>query len=1067
MAEKIDINKIIDLAGIRQGFAELDQLLKDTAGNVVKFEKLLDDSKKGAAQSAKVLTDQLADLKAQLDKQAPSSKQGQKNIDDLGDSIASTGKKIETARKDVENFDKSSEAMTGSLADVTKRLKEAKKEFEQISQEADPEKFAQVAQKTRLLAAEQKRLRDQLKATNRSLGGINENLKFQEGSYNQVRAEVKKYKTALGDLKVGSDEYRKTEAKLNDALEREIAIREKQPSLFAKRIRQAQGESKEVKELTTKLRGLRKELANTDDIKVFDKISKEIKHFGGIVAGGAAGIASKGLELVVEGLSSVAAEIKEITPQLRDLEVLSGLSGDALIDLTGAARATSKTFGVEFNQVAESANALTKELGGTFAENVALINEALVFDPEGESLQFFREYSAQLSNLGVTSEEAVKIAQIQRKEGFFDDKLFDTIKEGALRLGDLSTAQKDVLKTLGPIGQEIQDTFAAGDKLGAIQLTAEAINELGEQGKNVQPIISNLFGGPGEDLGARGFEVLANLRGINIEMTDLQKQQLALVESRTELETSLTELASELSGSGNAFEMFFNKLKTFGVDLLVDVAQFFNEIGGELKKIFKFFGAGNSVIGDLISKMVSFVPVVTLIKAQFQLLGGYVRGLIGAYKRLIAFGAALNKSLGDPLTKIVQGISDLWSTLTDSVGGFETSMTDSFKAFKDSAKDAVTFVVKKVFEAVEFLRQKFDFISALIPDDFEKKARAKFAGFKAEFDKVLAELNAEDPPEIEPELAPETEKNLNAKIQGLKIDPIKVKIEPEFDLGALEEIKNKTKLGVEEASRASDDVAQLQKENANRVQANQEVIDLRNAAAEQARLDKQKKNEETAAQFANALGSKFEEKLAERTNRRFDKQRARLEEQGASQAALDALEEKRQKRLARQQILSATLRASIEGFIASLKAGNPVGKALADGGSAGAIAGGLASIAAFEKGGLVEGGEQIVRINEKGEEYVINAEATRKHLPTLEAINSGKDLIPIMGTNVQRLERTQATTVQANVIDYNEIGKAVAKYSQKTRIEDEAGRIILSDETASSVKKIIIERASVLPKFGK
>ena len=651
----------------------------------------------------------------------------------------------------MENFDKSSEAMTGSLADVTKRLKEAKKEFEQISQEADPEKFAQVAQKTRLLATEQKRLRDQLKSTTRSLGGINENLKFQEGSYNQIRAEVKKYKAALGDLKVGTDEYRKTEAKLNNALEKEIEIREKQPSLFAKRIRQAQGESKEVKELTTKLRGLRKELANTDDIKVFDKISKEIKQvegdidgllakqkqgggggggglidslFGGIVAGGAAGIASKGLELVVDGLSAVATEIKEITPQLRDLEVLSGLSGDALIDLTGAARATSKTFGVEFTQVAESANALTKELGGTFAENVALINEALVFDPEGESLSFFREYAAQLGNLNITSEEAVKIAQIQRKEGFFDDKLFDTIKEGALRLGDLSTAQKDVLKTLGPIGQEIQDTFAAGDKLGAIQLTAEAINELGEQGKNVQPIISNLFGGPGEDLGARGFEVLANLSNINIELTDLQKQQLALVESRTEFETSLTELASEFSSSGSQFEIFFNQLKTFGVDLLVQLTTFFKEIGSDIQRIFKFFGAGNATLFETLKALYEFNPVFRQIRFALGLVGDAVRFVVDAFKVLIAFGASLNDQLGQPIQKLASFISDSFSNISTGLEDFNRGFIKTFNSILVGSAEFVGNLVSSILGGIDTIRESLGVFGEFIPESLEKRFNA-------------------------------------------------------------------------------------------------------------------------------------------------------------------------------------------------------------------------------------------------------------------------------------------------------------------------------------------------------
>jgi len=51
----------------------------------------------------------------------------------------------------------------------------------------------------------------------------------------------------------------------------------------------------------------------------------------------------------------------------------------------------------------------------------------------------------------------------------------------------------------------------------------------------------------------------------------------------------------------------------------------------------------------------------------------------------------------------------------------------------------------------------------------------------------------------------------------------------------------------------------------------------------------------------------------------------------------------------------------------------------------------LKSVAGFEHGGLVEGQEQIIRINERGQEYVTNAQATKKNIGLLEHINKGGD----------------------------------------------------------------------------
>ncbi len=69
------------------------------------------------------------------------------------------------------------------------------------------------------------------------------------------------------------------------------------------------------------------------------------------------------------------------------------------------------------------------------------------------------------------------------------------------------------------------------------------------------------------------------------------------------------------------------------------------------------------------------------------------------------------------------------------------------------------------------------------------------------------------------------------------------------------------------------------------------------------------------------------------------------------------------------------------------------------------IAAGLKSVitlmgikpAARRKGGLVPGGPQLVQMNEEGEEYVLNADATRRNRPLLDALNSGMTIAEATG----------------------------------------------------------------------
>ena len=83
----------------------------------------------------------------------------------------------------------------------------------------------------------------------------------------------------------------------------------------------------------------------------------------------------------------------------------------------------------------------------------------------------------------------------------------------------------------------------------------------------------------------------------------------------------------------------------------------------------------------------------------------------------------------------------------------------------------------------------------------------------------------------------------------------------------------------------------------------------------------------------------------------------------------------------------AAQRTAAEAPAAAMAATSSWGTAAIIGGVA--LAAILAMALAFEKGGLVGGGEQLVRVNEKGQEFVVNAEATRHWLPMLHQINAG------------------------------------------------------------------------------
>lgn len=83
--------------------------------------------------------------------------------------------------------------------------------------------------------------------------------------------------------------------------------------------------------------------------------------------------------------------------------------------------------------------------------------------------------------------------------------------------------------------------------------------------------------------------------------------------------------------------------------------------------------------------------------------------------------------------------------------------------------------------------------------------------------------------------------------------------------------------------------------------------------------------------------------------------------------------------------LALTIATAVKkAFTSSL---NPIAGAIMGAVATAAVTALFSQIPKFEKGGLVDGGRQLVEINERGQEFVVNAESTRQALPLLEAIN--------------------------------------------------------------------------------
>ncbi|MFJ9217875.1 phage tail tape measure protein [Streptomyces sp. NPDC102383] len=154
-------------------------------------------------------------------------------------------------------------------------------------------------------------------------------------------------------------------------------------------------------------------------------------------------------------------------------------------------------------------------------------------------LETFSEYSPIFKSAGLSGRTAMGLIRQAVKGGWGKDtdKIADAFKELGIRATDMSTASVAALQDLGLNAQQTADDVAAGGSRGekAMGLILEKIKKLGPDSAKAKQIISALFGGPGEDLGAALFKLnvdkasksMANAKGAANDYGDALRDNAA------------------------------------------------------------------------------------------------------------------------------------------------------------------------------------------------------------------------------------------------------------------------------------------------------------------------------------------------------------------------------------------------------------------------------------------------------------------------------------------------------------------------------------------------------------
>lgn len=214
-----------------------------------------------------------------------------------------------------------------------------------------------------------------------------------------------------------------------------------------------------------------------------------------------------------------SGSVRRAQAELAKTAQFTGLQGDELNKYSASVKAVADAFGSDFNEVSLSANNLMKAFGISAEESLKLVKDGFVAgaNSNGEYLDTLREYPRYFKEAGISAEEFIAITANAAKQGIYSDKGVDTIKEGNLRIREMTKATADALDGIGISSEEVQRKLQDGSltTFQVMQMVGAKLAELPASSAKVGAAIADIFGGPGEDA---GLEYIKSLGTIELSM---------------------------------------------------------------------------------------------------------------------------------------------------------------------------------------------------------------------------------------------------------------------------------------------------------------------------------------------------------------------------------------------------------------------------------------------------------------------------------------------------------------------------------------------------------------------
>ena len=531
-----------------------------------KMNQALADSYNGGAQQLELLKMAYKNLSA-AERESASGRELERAIQDLDAHLKDTAADMGEFQRNVGNYAiagrdgiVSTDSLTAALnqqaittqdvADQTKILEEAKRMLDTTDKNYD-ENLA--------------RINAQLDENKARLSDVSDILGKQPGTVAEAEEQNRRLAEALKHINLNSEGAKEKIKAYNDQIESNQEI-----------IDSATGSNEQFADQMLSLVGVNANFGSSlqgisKNGNFLDGLTGKVKAFGSTLTG----LLANPWVLAFVGIAGVAAGFKwwydynaglvEATKLTQDF---TGLTGDAMKNARSEVQGVADMYGKDFQEVLEATNAVSKQFGISFEEAMGYVKDGFVAgaDANGEFIENLKEYPAYFNEAGVSASEFIAITTQANKAGIYSDKGIDVIKEGNLRIREMTKSTAAALDGIGISSKKVMKDLADGSTttFEVMQEVGNKLKEYPESATEVGTALADIFGGPGEDAGLQYITMLGDMK-TNLdevknqtgELGSLQEQQL-----QSEIELQQT-MASVFDQTGGAFETITANAKIF------------------------------------------------------------------------------------------------------------------------------------------------------------------------------------------------------------------------------------------------------------------------------------------------------------------------------------------------------------------------------------------------------------------------------------------------------------------------------------------------------------------------